>query len=249
MTCVVISQPMYFPWPGILEQYRLCDTFIYYDDVQFSRGFFNRVQIKTAGGRRWLTVPLLDWHRGQLIQEVYIDNSQDWKRKQRDQLRQAYAGAPFKADMLDLVDAVFSRNYHTIGELAQESTEALVRYFPPISKDTFMLRSSELSVTGASTERLINLCRSLGANQYLTGHGARNYLEHERFEQQGINVSYIDYGVDEYTQLHGPFTPYVSSLDLIANCGQAGIEQINGNLQPWRNFIKQADQSQVNHEE
>lgn len=237
MKCVVVSQPMYFPWPGLLEQFRLSNTFVYYDDVQFARGFFNRVQIKTAHGIRWLTVPLLDWRRGQLINEVRIDNSQDWRRSQRDQLRQAYAAAPFRNAMLDLVDEVFAGDYDIIGDLAQASTDALVRYFPAIGQGTTVFKSSAMNVPGASTQRLIDLCSVLGARTYLTGHGARHYLEHEHFEAQGIDVAYIDYGLSEYQQAHGSFTPYVSTLDLIANCGPDGVRHIHGQALPWRTFI------------
>ena len=56
---VVITQPMFFPWAGLLEQLRMADIIVYYDDVQFSKGSFtNRVQIKTPFGKKWLTVPL-----------------------------------------------------------------------------------------------------------------------------------------------------------------------------------------------
>jgi hypothetical protein len=235
--CVVVSQPMYFPWLGILEQIRLCDTFVYYDDVQYARGFFNRVQIKTQSGIRWLTVPLLDWHRGQLINEVRIDNSTDWKRSHRDQLKQAYAEAPFKDSMLNLVDEVFSCDYDVIGDLAQASTDALVRSFSPIAQNKPFLRSSSMGIEGASSKRLIDICVSLKADCYLTGHGARKYLEHEHFETQGIDVAYIDYGLTEYPQLHGPFTPYVSTLDMIANCGVSGLTHIRGKSIPWRGFL------------
>ena len=61
---LVISQSMYFPWVGMLEQIRLADVFMHYDDVQLARGFYNRVQVKTAQGARWLTVPLRDKHQG-----------------------------------------------------------------------------------------------------------------------------------------------------------------------------------------
>ncbi len=58
---VVISQPMLFPWAGMFEQIRLADVYVHYPDVQFSKGSFtNRVQVKTAGGSRWLTLPLRD---------------------------------------------------------------------------------------------------------------------------------------------------------------------------------------------
>lgn len=238
---VVVSQPMYFPWVGLLEQIRLCDTFVFYDDVQFARGFFNRVQIKTAQGMRWLTVPLQDWHRGELINEVRIDNCSDWKRRHRDQLRQAYASAPYRDDMLALVDEVFARDYRVIGELAQTSTEALVRYFPSLGAGKRFLVSSEAGIGGSSSQRLVDICAALDASVYLTGHGARNYLDHQAFETRGMDVAYIDYGLELYAQAHGAFTPYVSALDLIAHCGPAGAEYIKGRCMPWRSFINPID--------
>lgn len=234
---VVVSQPMYFPWIGLLEQIRICDAFVYYDDVQFARGFFNRVQIKTGQGIRWLTVPLLDWRRGQLINEVRIDNSQDWRRSHRDQLRQAYASAPFLRDLLALVDDVFSNDFEIIGDLARASTDALISYFPAIGEGKKFSTSSSMGIAGASSQRLIDICSALTAKTYLTGHGARHYLDHEGFESQGIAVEYIDYGLDEYTQSHGEFTPYVSSLDLVAHCGPNGLKHIRGKPIPWRSFI------------
>jgi hypothetical protein len=38
---VVISQPMFFPWVGMLEQLKLADTYVHYDDVQFEKGSFS----------------------------------------------------------------------------------------------------------------------------------------------------------------------------------------------------------------
>ena len=68
MTTVVVSQPMFFPWVGMFEQIRLADAYVHYTDVQFSKGsFVNRVQIKTADGFRWLTVPLKNVALGQNI--------------------------------------------------------------------------------------------------------------------------------------------------------------------------------------
>lgn len=234
---IVVSQPMYFPWIGQLQQVGLCDAFVFYDDVQFSRGFFNRVQIKTKQGPRWLTVPLMQWKRGQLICEVEIDNSQDWMRSHRDQLKQAYSGAPFYTEMIALVDEVFSHEYTVIGELAERSLTAMIGYYSQIAEGTRFLRSSELGITGESSQRLIDICSLLNGTHYLTGHGARNYLNHAAFDEKGIAVEYIDYELDSYPQPHGEFTPYVSALDMIANCGGNGVKLIRGRPVHWRNFI------------
>lgn len=229
---------MYFPWVGQLQQIRLCDVFVFYDDVQFSKGgFFNRVQIKTKQGIRWMTVPLQHQKLGQLIREVEIGNAQNWKQSHRDQLKQAYAGTPFFTDMMALIDEVFSRDYANIGELAEASINAMVAYYSQIAPGTRFLRSSELGIAGENSQRVIDICVHLGATHYLTGHGARNYLDHAGFEQRGMEVEYIEYELTSYPQAHGDFTPYVSALDLIAQCGPGGIEHINGHPVPWREFL------------
>ena len=64
---VVVSQSMYFPWRGLLDQIRQADVFVYYDDVQLVRGFCNRVHVKTLQGYKWITVPLLRKSQKQLI--------------------------------------------------------------------------------------------------------------------------------------------------------------------------------------
>lgn len=235
---VVISQPMYFPWPGLLEQIKLSDIFVDYNDVQFSKGsFFNRVQIKTEQGIRWLTVPLKNVRLGQLICETEIDQSKNWQQSHLDQLGQAFGKAPFKRDVLDLVTRVFDKRPQYLGELAFASMNALLDYFPAMKAGKKFIDSSSMNIDGASTQRVIDICSAVGARSYVTGHGARHYLEHENFERQGISVEYIDYGLQAYPQLHGAFTPYVSTLDLIANCGVNGGNFINGTTVPWREFL------------
>jgi hypothetical protein len=234
---VVISQPMYFPWVGILEQVRLSNVFVHYEDVQFTRGSFsNRVQVKTEMGLRWLTVPLKNHILGQLIEEVEIDYRTDWPRSHRDILKQAYAKSEHKAQLLDLVDEVFSHRYDSLAELSKASMMSLIRYFGLQDCRTF-IDSSDLGITGFSTQRVIDICVRLKAATYITGHGAKNYLEHEAFEAQGIDVDYIGYGLSPYRQLHGRFTPYVTALDLVANCGKDGVHHIAGKKIPWREFI------------
>jgi hypothetical protein len=237
MTKVVISQPMYFPWVGLLEQIRLADVFIHYSDVQYVRGFFNRVQIKTVRGSDWLTVPLRDQHRGQLISEVEIDERLDWRSKQRETLRQSYRKTPYLNDVLSIFDDVVSAHVSNLADLSISSVMALAEYFDLTSNCRFH-DSRDLGICGSSSQRLLDLTIKVGGATYITGHGARNYLNHEIFENAGITVQYINYQLVDYPQIHGAFTPYVSALDLVANCGPQGSEVIRSTTMPWREFIK-----------
>ena len=236
MKTVVISQPMYFPWVGMLEQIRLADVFVHLDDAQFSKGgFFNRVQLKTAEGTPWFTVPLAENKLGQLLSETRMAEH-DWRRKQLATLKQTYAAAPHVEEMLGLVESVFKNEHESLAALSAASVEMLAEFFEIIPKE--IQWSSAMGVEGTGSARVLAVCEALGAERYVTGHGAREYLNHESFEAAGIRVEYLDYKKREYPQLHGAFTPFVSALDLAANCGRAGREVIDSNTVYWKDFAR-----------
>ena len=99
------------------------------------------------------------------------------------------------------------------------------------------LKSSSISVPGNSWQRVLAIVRALGGTRYVTAHGALNYLDHEEFERQGVDVEYIEYSKTEYSQLNGAFVPYVSILDAIANLGERAKEIIRPTTVPWSVFL------------
>lgn len=237
MTVVVISQPMLFPWVGLLEQLRLCDIWVHYDDVQFSKGsFFNRVQIKTERGPAWMTIPLRDVRLGRRIREIEIAPDRDWRSSHIDLLAQAYARAPFLEEMLDLVRGVYQKDAGCLSEATIPSFETLADYFGLLAGRR-VLCSSHLGVGGEGSQRVLDLVRSLDGSVYVTGHGARNYLDHEAFVAAGIEVRYMDYRKTPYPQQHGAFNPYVTALDLVANLGREGHRFIMSPAVAWKEFL------------
>lgn len=233
---VVVSQSMYFPWVGLLEQIRLADCFVHYDDVRFGRGFYNRVQVKTADGPRWMTVPIVGNGRSQTIDATPLDNATNWQRRHLEMLRHAYARAPYRDDMLALVTGVFDAQPSTLAELSRASMLALAGYFG-LREGREFVDSRALGIAGASSERLRDIVLAVGGTTYVTGHGARNYLDHALFERAGLAVEYMAYELRGYPQLHGLFTPFVSALDLVANCGPAGRDVIASGTVGWRAFL------------
>lgn len=236
---IVVSQSMYFPWFGLLDQIRMADVFVHYDDVQFTRGFHNRVQIKTPHGVKWMTVPLRRWHRGQKIDEVLPDERIAWRDQHRELLRQNYLKAPFRDEMLSLVDKVFNQPAETLADIARASILALADYFG-LGAGRQFVRSDLLHVAGNSSVRLRDIVLSLGGDVYVTGHGARNYLNHDLFQRSGIEVRYMRYYCEPYLQRYGEFTPYVSALDLIANCGPEGASHMQSSTVAWKEFVHES---------
>ncbi|RNC68877.1 MAG: hypothetical protein ED859_08945 [Desulfuromonadales bacterium] len=234
---VVISQSMFFPWVGFLEQIRLADVFVYYDDVQFSKGSFtNRVQLKTGKGRSWLTVPLENLHLGQCINEVSIAPSVKWKERHLKLLMESLEGTTFFDDALELARKVYERTYPNIGTLARASMMALADYFGLTGEKTF-IDVEQLQIVGNSSDRVLEIVKRLSGTTYITGLGALKYLEHEKFVAAGVNVRYMQYQCKPYPQMHGEFNPYVSGLDLVANCGRGGARFICSETIDWKELI------------
>jgi len=237
MKTVVISQPMYFPWVGMLEQMRVADVWIHLDDAQFSKGgFMNRVQVKTDQGLRWLTVPLQDHVLETPLNQIQ-PATHDWPRKHLTTLTQSLAGALYRDDMVSLVESVFQNAAsENLAQIGAESMECLARYFEVLPGEIY--RASSMGVAGGGSQRVLELCKVAGAKRYVTGHGARSYLDHAAFEAAGIRVDYLDYQRRIYPQQHGAFTPYVTALDLVANQGGAGREVIASPTVYWEEFLE-----------
>jgi len=232
---VFISQPMYLPWPGQFDQIRHADVFVHYDDVQLPQGrsFCNRVQIKTEDDISWLSVPLVKNSRG-LINEALIDNSQDWKTKHLNKIRESLSKCRFYEDAAGLIQAVFDQEIVYLSDLNIIFIEAVAQY---LGLKTQFHRASNLGLNTRSTERLIEICKVYNADCYITGHGARNYLNHELFELENMSVHYMNYEIVPYPQF-GTFTPYVTILDLIAHTGREALSHLQSTTSSWREFLK-----------
>lgn len=220
MRCVIL-QPSYIPWRGYFDQVNRADIFIFYDDVQYDKhGWRNRNQIKTSQGKKWLSIPVHS--RGNVsnalpIHQVEIDWSSAWNEAHWKALQYAYGRAPFYDAYAPLLEPFYQRHDHFLADLTIEMTIALAAALG--NRHTRFVRSSQMQAEGSKTERLIDLLRQVGADSYLSGPSARDYIEPEKFQQAGIKLDYITYNYPPYPQMHPPFDPQVSILDLLFMTG------------------------------
>lgn len=221
MKCVIL-QPSYIPWRGYFHQIKKADIFVFYDDVQYDkRGWRNRNRIKTANGSLWLTVPVFS--RGfQLnqtpINEIKINNEEDWAKKHLLSIRYSYAKAPFYKEYFPLIEEFYSGAPEFLADFTIATTVRLAAELG--ITNTQFLRSSDFPVEGQKTDRLIALLKEVGATDYISGPSARDYIEAEKFNEAGIGLEYMEYEYPEYPQLYPPFDPQVSIIDLLFMTGK-----------------------------
>ncbi len=216
---VIITQSNYIPWKGYFDSINMVDLVILYDDMQYTkRDWRNRNQIKTPQGLKWISIPVeVKGKYYQAINETKISDK-DWSKSHWDIIRQNYSKSPF-----------FSQYKDAIEELYLDCNEDLLslinyRFLDGINEilgiKTPMIFSSEYELVEGRTERLIDLCKKVGATDYYSGPAARNYMDEKLFEEESIKLNYFEYsGYPEYPQLHGAFAHGVTILDLIFNTG------------------------------
>ena len=169
----------------------------------------------------WMTVPIEKASSVMAIKDIKICHKQNWQKKHIKLIEQSLAGATYLKDALNLLESVYAKNHKYLGELAKESITAVAKYFDLLDSKT-IINIGDIKISGSGSDRVLAVVKSLGGNVYISGHGGLKYLKHLMFDDSKISVKYMEYKLTKYRQLHGEFTPYVSILDLIANCGKTG---------------------------
>jgi len=229
MSVLAAHQPQYLPWLGFFDKLAQADVFVLLDDVQFKKNEWqNRNRIKGPSGPQWITVPVR--HRfPQTVAEVEVSETEPWRRKHQRALESNYGKAVYFADEMPLLAAVLDRPWTLLAPL---NVELIRRLAARLGIDADIRLGSEIEAREHPTLRLVDLCRKLGADAYLSGADG-DYLDQDLFDEASIELRFQRYEHPTYTQLHGDFEPYMSVVDLLMNCGEDSLSIIrSGRLAP-----------------
>ena len=216
---VAIMQPTYLPWSGYFGLLQSVDLFVYLDDVQFEkRSWQQRNQIKTENGAQWLTVPVLSkGKREQIINEVQIDTTSKFSEKHIKSIQHIYRKSPFFHEYSEII---FSAMKKIAGNLSEYNISIINDLKDLLGIYTNTILSSEVECTGIKSDRLASICSEVGASEYISPPGSKNYLEQSKsFEKIGVEVKYFNFTQLNYQQLYGDFLTNMSVIDLLMNCG------------------------------
>ena len=223
MTEVTIHQPMYLPYPGIFNKMKNADIFVFLDDAQYSDGYFyNRNRIKTSKGTLMLTVPIIK-SSGQKLNEVKIATNIKWQKKHLKSLYANYSKADYFNSHIDFFEKIYSTQWENLHDL---NVKTMVHIKETLDINVPFYFSSELKCKTTGTQRIIDICRTLDADVYLSGISGKDYLDPKLFESNNIKLEYQKQAPRKYKQLWGNFIPNLSIIDLIFNLGDKANEFI-----------------------
>ncbi len=221
MICTV-HQPNYIPYLGFFEKAFRSDIFVIYDTTQFRKNDWqNRNRICTIEGWQWLTIPIIH-NFGQKINEVKIDTAKKPLKKNWQSLKTNYGKAPYFKKYSDIFEEIYYKEYSYICDLNCELISAISSI---LGLKTKFIKNSDLpEINTFSTQALVDICKNVNADTYISGKEGRNYLETNLFAEEKIKLIFQDFKHPVYNQFNNSnFQPYMCAIDLIFNYGEDSI--------------------------
>ncbi len=207
-------QPNYLPWIGFFDKIKRSDLFIVEDNLQYvKREFQNRNQIKTPTEVRWLTVPVECEYQAPINKvQVSKKGEPDWANRHWLSLKYNYSKAPYWKKYCNFFEDAYSREWEYLIDLNLHLIKGIMDF---LNIKTPLVMASSLNVSGKNSELVLSQCKKLNADTYLSGNGARQYLNVQIFENEKIKVVFQDFKHPTYPQLYGEFVPNLSIVDYL----------------------------------
>ena len=209
--------------------------------LQFQRGsWHNRNYIKierpvrgvnggyhAEGKRHLLSIPV---RRSKLteIRDVWFEDGR-WKDKHLGTIRQAYEKAPFFKDYFPELTQIYKDHPHSLEQLNITLTNQMAVW---LNISTPWIDSARFHFSGDAVDKIIQMCKAVGADRYLSNPGAAAYMDLEeeaRIEKAGISHGWLDWEDPDHPEP-------LSAIHHLFNLGPEAADLLTGGAGCVRDF-------------
>jgi hypothetical protein len=130
-------------------------------------------------------------------------------------IAQHYSKAPYLKTVLDIISDVFQEKAGSIADLAINSISTVCSY---LDIDTqFSISSGHFSESKGQDkfERLVTICNSFNADQYVNPKGGMEIYNKSSFSKRGLMLSFLNTNNISYEQSGRAFVPNLSIIDVM----------------------------------
>lgn len=234
-----IMQPYFFPYLGYISLIKHTDEFMLFDPVQFIRhGWIERNRIlKPNEGWQYIGVPLQKHELSTKIQDIKVDNSQNWQLKLLAQLQHYKKRSPYYKQAIDVIQKGFSEKTDSITQLNFNTLKAVCEYLSiPFNCSIFSNRNLKIDPVNAPDEWALNICKALKYDEYWNPPGGQEFFDPSKYQKAGVKLVFQKPILEFYSQRRGPenFEPGLSIIDVMMFNSP---EQINKMLDKYELII------------
>ena len=221
---VAIHQPHYFPWEGYLNKISRVEKFILMDEVQLtdSSPMYRHSLLTIKGEPKYITIPFQKQeYKHKYYKDILINKDINWQQNHLNFMKENYAKSPFYSEVMDVISPIFTKKYDYLCDVTIDTIRLLTDLFEIKTK---LIKMSELDYPKDSKKNqlVLDLCLAAGADYYLSGRGARKYMELEPFSDAGIEVEFQEFVQNPYPQRSS--AEFVGGLTILDMLFSVGIE-------------------------
>jgi hypothetical protein len=219
---VGIMQPYFFPYIGYFQLIAHCDIFVLHDDVQYIKGgWINRNRILINHKAEWITLPVLRAAHHRTIKDRYYSSDPKARNRLLRRIAGAYRTAPCFGQAYSLIEEVMgfgNTNVAAFNANLIQRVTAHLKVRTPTVLSSNLFKDDSL----AGEDRVIDICRRLGATHYVNLVGGRGLYRGDAFARVGIELKFLQ--CTELTTAHrgGP-SLRLSIVDDLMHRGEVAL--------------------------
>lgn len=214
---IVGHQPQYFPYLGIFNKIIQSDIFVFVDKTKFvSKVWHNRTLIKDKKDEVfYLTIPV-SFKNGQLIKDIKLSDNK-WKKKHLKSIKNIYGSSSYFNDLYPLIEKVILQTSDYLVDYSLLSMDLILDKIS-YDRESIFVQSKE-NIVGNKNELIVNITKNFNSNSYLSGEGAKDYLDEKYLKDNNINHRFNNFKHPKYNQSGKKFIKNLSVIDCIFNIG------------------------------
>lgn len=211
---LAIMQPYFLPYIGYFQLLASVDRIVLYDNIQYTKkGWINRNRRLQNGTDTLFSLPLkkdsdyLDVAQREIAENFKPD-------AMLNQFRGSYARAPHMREFWPTLERILSYEDPNLFRYILHSIREIAGY---IGIPTEIVASSNVEINHElkSQDKVIAICRELGAQTYINPIGGIDLYSRENFAKNGVDLMFLKSRSFEYPQFGDHFVPWLSIVDVI----------------------------------
>jgi hypothetical protein len=217
---IAISQSNYIPWRGYFDAIAGVDCFVLYDEMQYTkRDWRNRNKILSNQKELWLSIPVEV--KGKYFQKIKDTKTLDrkWIHAHLQSIKHAYSKSACALEVMPFIEDLYHTcHFDFLSDINLHFLKGIMGY---LEIDTRLESSSNFQLPEGKTEKLIHICKKLGASAYYTGPAAKSYMDEYQFIDNQIELNYWDNNnYPSYKQGNQGFVNFLSIIDTLFHTGK-----------------------------
>ena len=212
---IAVMQPYFFPYVGYFHLVNAVDKFIILDDVNYiNRGWINRNRILVNGKQHLFTLPLKEVSQNKLINEIELLGDSKWQNNFIKTILFNYKRAPNFEPVYNLILDILKNENTNISKFVGNSIIKVSQYLhlnPEFAYSSDIIKSNNYK----GQDKLIEICKLLGADNYINSFGGLKLYTKSDFEEYLVTLKFLKSNIIPYNQDQKAFVPNLSIIDVL----------------------------------